>query len=220
VREPSSNQFVDDEPQREDIGARRRVLAPPQLGGHVDRRAGHGAGAREDGTRDFAGGWRLHGGGGRGVSGGPLGMVRLELREAEVEQLDLAPVGQDHVAGLDVAMKHALGVRGLEPAGHSQRASRRKRSRARGLGSGAAMNWSHAAVERDVATQVDATHTARADRPEHRESIKRGRGRPIRGLALRSQRLDHTATTLTLPCTHHQAIRDERGRSCLRSNPG
>ena len=74
--------------EREHVGGGRHGLAPGLLGRHEPRRADDHAGHRE-----------------------PVGLVAAE-RHAEVGEARLAPVVEQHVGGLDVAVDDALAVRG------------------------------------------------------------------------------------------------------------
>jgi hypothetical protein len=93
--------FVEHEAKREEIGAGVELLAARLLRRHVvDRSDGH-AGRGEHLARDACLRRRL---------------MRLfaELGDAEVEQLRLTSLRDEHVRGLDIAMNDALAVRGIE----------------------------------------------------------------------------------------------------------
>ena len=76
------------------VGARVDGVALEALGGHVVEGADGGAGHRQLGA---------------GVADG--------VRDAEVDDVDEVVGGDEHVAGLDVAVHHAVGVRGVERLG-------------------------------------------------------------------------------------------------------
>ena len=76
------------------VGARVDGMALEALGGHVVEGADGGAGHRELGP---------------GVADG--------VRDAEVDDVDEVVGGDEHVAGLDVPVHHAVGVRGVERLG-------------------------------------------------------------------------------------------------------
>ncbi len=149
--------------QRPDVVGRRRVPAPGQLRGEVRRGAGHQA--------------RL--GEGR-VAGGP--------RDAEVGDLRRVVVGHQDVAGLDVAVDGAPGVRGGEAVGDLRadpgRALRKQRPvLGHDLGEGPAGDVLH--HQPDVVALldrvVDRDHVAMVER-RGRAGLAEGPGQVGRGL--------------------------------------
>ena len=88
----AGDQLVEQDPERELVGARVDRVAAHDLGRHVARGAGQGAGS----------GQRL------GVSDDGSG---LEPREPEVDHLDPAVRRVEHVLRLEVPVQHALRVR-------------------------------------------------------------------------------------------------------------
>jgi len=91
--------LVEDDAEREDVGASVGRLAAEHFGGHVDGRAGHDAPFGES-----LGGCRGPGGIGAGKAAG----------DSEVEQLDLAGSGEHDVFRLDIAVENAFGMRGAQ----------------------------------------------------------------------------------------------------------
>jgi hypothetical protein len=83
--------LVEDDAEREDVGASVGRLAAEHFGGHVDGRAGHDAPFGES-----LGGCRGPGGIGAGKAAG----------DSEVEQLDLAGSGEHDVFRLDIAVEN------------------------------------------------------------------------------------------------------------------
>jgi hypothetical protein len=109
--ELAGHHLVHHQPQRVEVGLRRRRLAPHLLGRHVGRRAD-----------------QLAGGGQRG---GPL-LLEEAAGEAEVGHHGPRPlraVDQEDVAALQVAVDDAALVRGGEAAGHLEDDRQRLRGR-------------------------------------------------------------------------------------------
>ena len=104
----SRRHFIEHHPEGKKIRARVQFLGPDLLGGHVGHGAKHGAGAGEMVLRDFQS-W--------GSICGRRLLLERELGEAEIEKLGVAVEFDEDVGRLDVAMNHALGVRGGKGVG-------------------------------------------------------------------------------------------------------
>jgi len=99
-RMPGREHLVEHRPEREQVGTLVDVPAVVRLGRHVARRAG--------------GSSRLPDRAGRVVGAHAARVPLAPERDAEVEDLDLAAGGEHEVLGLDVAVDHALRVRGAQ----------------------------------------------------------------------------------------------------------
>ncbi len=106
-RATAGGHLIEDRAEREEVGARIGRQPARLLRRHVVDRAEHGPHRRQVSPRGRRGAGRLS-----------AGLVVLELRESEVEDLHLAAGGDHHVHRLQVAMDDALRVRGLERIGH------------------------------------------------------------------------------------------------------
>ncbi len=111
-REPGSH-FVEDDAEGEKIGAGIEVLAPHLLGRHVgdgaEGRSGTGKVLRADG----AGGLRV-----LGITATAAHEFGGKLGEAEIENLHVTALGDEDVAGFNVAMNDAFGMGGVEAVGN------------------------------------------------------------------------------------------------------
>jgi len=102
----SGRGFVEHDPEREQVGPAVELVSRGLLRGHV----GHGA-ERDAGHGELVLGRRD---GGRRAVAEP----RRELGQAEVQHLDLAPLGQEDVRRLDVAVEDAVAVSPVEGVRH------------------------------------------------------------------------------------------------------
>ena len=100
--------FVEHRTEREDVGAVVDRLAAHLLGRHVADRPKHGSGRRLR---------HRHGDGQRAAGI----RVRIDVREAEIQNLDPAVSGRDDVLGLEIAMDDAALVGGGDRGGHLAR---------------------------------------------------------------------------------------------------
>jgi hypothetical protein len=109
-RERARRHLVEDDAEREEVGAGVEIFGTGLLGRHVRNGAERRAGA---GQIVFVDAGCVCGGGLAGRSGG-----RRELGEAEIQHLGVAALGNKDVGRLDVAVDDALGMRGVEAVGN------------------------------------------------------------------------------------------------------
>ena len=106
-RSLAGRQFVEDDPQTEDVGAMIEVLAQCLFGAHV-------AGGSEHLALWVCCMEPV-------VPSASVRFLRHPLGQAEVEDLDLAPLVQTDVGRLDVAMHDPAGMGGIQRVGHLSR---------------------------------------------------------------------------------------------------
>ena len=139
-RTGAADHLVDHAAQAEDVRAGAERFRAKLLGRHVRRRPENDAGAGEP---------RL----GRGLGRRPLGRTG-QFGQAEVEDLGVAARGQHDVAGLDVAVNHALCMRGGERISHllrdANRLGDRERATCQPFGQGLALDVLHGNEHRAV----------------------------------------------------------------------
>ena len=101
-RPPAGGKFVQDDPHAEDVAAMVEILAQRLLGAHVAGRPEHLSRLR-----------LLKIGG----DVGPVRACRQPFGEPEVEHLDLSPLIQTDIGGLDVAMHNPPVMGGIQRVG-------------------------------------------------------------------------------------------------------
>ncbi len=164
VRRPQGQQLVERRSERVDVAAMIDPLAPSLLGAHVERRAE-----------------TIAGGGHRALAPG-------DPSQPEVDDLQ-RPVGiEDQVRGLDVAVDHPLGVRGLESLGdpgegpgHAAVPGHRSRVRPEAAGAGAPFLGSYARLRHQLRFALFPRHRALRPAPEPPHALRapaRARARP------------------------------------------
>jgi len=107
-RQLARGHLEEDGAKRKKVAARIDVLSACLFGGHVGDSAKSAAGDREMIEIDSEGGLRVRGGAGFG---------RADLGETKVEDFGVAPLSDENVGRLDVAMNDALGVRSVKAVG-------------------------------------------------------------------------------------------------------
>src|SRR5256885_13046652 len=105
--------FIEDEPERKQVGAFVQLFAADLLRRHVGHRAHGNAGAGEMSV--LCGGIV---GGGDVAQRSYASVLREELGQTKIEKFYLRAIGYENVRGLDVAVDDGLGVSGFECVGH------------------------------------------------------------------------------------------------------
>ena len=107
-RQRPGRHLIENAAKREEVGARVQFFAARLLGRHVRNRADRCA--RTGQMFEFDGGRRCR----SHVPHRASERVARHLRQSEVQNLGVAPLGDKNIGGLDVAVDDSFGVRGVK----------------------------------------------------------------------------------------------------------